>query len=261
MRYSLLAGGKRLRPVLCLAAADVAGGANGEAGDIDIVCCALECMHTYSLIHDDLPAMDDDALRRGLPTCHRAFDEATAILAGDGLQALAFELLANATSIAPGIRLRLIATLAAASGGLGMVGGQAIDLACVGRHMSRAALEHMHRLKTGALIRAAVRMGALLADTDQTTLTRLDDYAAALGLAFQIHDDILDCTGSTQRLGKQPGADAALAKPSFVSLLGLEAARALAAELGEAAHATLEPLGRRAMPLRELARFTIARDH
>ena len=261
MRYSLLAGGKRLRPVLCLAAAEAAGGARGADEDINRVCCALECMHTYSLIHDDLPAMDDDTLRRGVPTCHRAFDEATAILAGDALQALAFELLAGAISVPEGIRVRLVGTLASASGGLGLVGGQAIDLACVGRRLSRAALEHMHALKTGALIRASVRMGALLADADEPTLARLDSYATALGLAFQIQDDVLDRTGTAERLGKQPGVDDAHAKPTFVSVLGLEAARALAAELGEQACAVLDPLGKPAEMLHELVRFTITRDH
>jgi geranylgeranyl pyrophosphate synthase len=195
-----------------------------------------------------------------VPTCHRAFDEATAILAGDALQALAFELLAQAASVPAGVRVQLVATLASASGGAGMVGGQAIDLDCVAREVPRATLEHMHALKTGALIRAAVRMGGLLAEADAATLARLDAYATALGLGFQVQDDVLDACGSAQALGKQPGVDAARAKPTFVSLLGLAQAQALAAGLGEAAVAALEPFGARASSLAELARFAVQRD-
>jgi geranylgeranyl pyrophosphate synthase len=260
MRYSLLGGGKRLRPVLCLAAAEAVGGARAGESAVDCVCAAIECIHAYSLIHDDLPAMDDDDLRRGRPTCHRAFDEATAILAGDALHTLAFELLSSAQDIAPATRLELIATLAAASGSRGMVGGQAVDLASVGRPLAQAALEHMHALKTGALIRAAVRMGALLGEADAATHDALDTYARHIGLAFQVQDDILDATGTLEALGKQPGADAARAKPTFVSLLGAAAASTYAQQLCAAALAALDPLGERAGALAALGRFVVARE-
>jgi geranylgeranyl pyrophosphate synthase len=260
MRYSLLAGGKRLRPVLCLAAADAVGGAQAPAHDVDRVCAAIECVHTYSLIHDDLPAMDDDDLRRGKPTCHRAFDEATAILAGDALQVLAFEMLTQASGISVPTRLALVGTLATASGITGMVGGQAMDLACVGVALERAALERMHALKTGALIRASVRMGALLGDAPEPELARLDSYAADIGLAFQVQDDILDGTGTAAVLGKQPGADAARDKPTFLSLMGETAALAYAQALCERALEALSPFGARADALADIARFIVARD-
>ena len=260
MRYSLLAGGKRLRPVLCLAAADAVGGAQAPAHDVDRVCAAIECVHTYSLIHDDLPAMDDDDLRRGKPTCHRAFDEATAILAGDALQVLAFEMLTQASGISVPTRLALVGTLATASGTTGMVGGQAMDLACVGVDLERAALERMHALKTGALIRASVRMGALLGDAPEAELARLDSYAADIGLAFQVQDDILDGTGTAAVLGKQPGADAARDKPTFLSLMGETAALAYAQSLCERALEALSPFGARADALADIARFIVARD-
>ena len=260
MRYSLLAGGKRLRPVLCLAAADAVGGAQAPAHDVDRVCAAIECVHTYSLIHDDLPAMDDDDLRRGKPTCHRAFDEATAILAGDALQVLAFEMLTQASGISVPTRLALVGTLATASGTTGMVGGQAMDLACVGVDLERAALERMHALKTGALIRASVRMGALLGDAPEPELARLDSYAADIGLAFQVQDDILDGTGTAAVLGKQPGADAARDKPTFLSLMGETAALAYAQALCERALEALSPFGTRADALADIARFIVARD-
>ena len=260
MRYSLLAGGKRLRPVLCLAAADAVGGAQAPAHDVDRVCAAIECVHTYSLIHDDLPAMDDDDLRRGKPTCHRAFDEATAILAGDALQVFAFEMLTQASGISVPTRLALVGTLATASGTTGMVGGQAMDLACVGVDLERAALERMHALKTGALIRASVRMGALLGDAPEPELARLDSYAADIGLAFQVQDDILDGTGTAAVLGKQPGADAARDKPTFLSLMGETAALAYAQALCERALEALSPFGARADALADIARFIVARD-
>jgi geranylgeranyl pyrophosphate synthase len=260
MRYSLLAGGKRLRPVLCQAAAEAEGGAQAPAHDVDRVCDAIECVHTYSLIHDDLPAMDDDDLRRGKPTCHRAFDEATAILAGDALQVLAFEMLTQASGISVPTRLALVGTLATASGITGMVGGQAMDLACVGVDLERAALERMHALKTGALIRASVRMGALLGDAPEAELARLDSYAADIGLAFQVQDDILDGTGTAAVLGKQPGADAARDKPTFLSLMGETAALAYAQALCERALEALSPFGARADALADIARFIVARD-
>ena len=260
MRYSLLAGGKRLRPVLCLAAAEALGGTRAPANDMDRVCAAIECVHTYSLIHDDLPAMDDDDLRRGKPTCHRAFDEATAILAGDALQVLAFELIAEAEGIAADTRLALLSTLASASGTTGMVGGQAMDLACVGQALAQPALERMHALKTGALIRAAVRMGALLGEADATALAAMDRYASAIGLAFQVQDDILDGTGTADALGKSPGADAARDKPTFLSLMGEDGAARYAHTLCESALAALSPFGERANALADIARFIVSRD-
>ena len=260
MRYSLLAGGKRLRPVLCLAAAEAVGGPNATAADVDRACAAIECVHTYSLIHDDLPAMDDDDLRRGKPTCHRAFDEATAILAGDALQVLAFEMLCEAEGIRADTRLALLATLASASGTSGMVGGQAMDLACVGQAVAQPALERMHALKTGALIRAAVRMGGLLGGAKAEALDALDRYASAIGLAFQVQDDILDGTGTAAALGKAPGADAARDKPTFLSLMGERAAADYAQALCERAVQALAPFGERAQPLADIARFIVARD-
>ena len=260
MRYSLLAGGKRLRPVLCLAAAEAVGGPNATAADVDRACAAIECVHTYSLIHDDLPAMDDDDLRRGKPTCHRAFDEATAILAGDALQVLAFEMLCEADGIRADTRLALLATLASASGVSGMVGGQAMDLACVGQAVAQPALERMHALKTGALIRAAVRMGGLLGGANSEALDALDRYASAIGLAFQVQDDILDGTGTAAALGKAPGADAARDKPTFLSLMGERAAADYAQALCKRSVQALAPFGERAQPLADIARFIVARD-
>ncbi len=261
MRYSLLAGGKRLRPALLYASADALGGSRVSATDTDRVACALECIHTYSLIHDDLPAMDDDDLRRGQPSCHRAFDEATAILAGDALQALAFELLCTMGSIDAELPRALGATLARASGARGMVGGQAIDIAAVGRTIDAASLARMHELKTGALIAAALRMGALLAGADAGAMAAIDTYARALGLAFQVQDDILDACGETTVLGKTSGADAARTKPNYVMLLGEAGARGFSQELCTQALAALRPLGPQAGLLTGIARFVVERDH
>ena len=256
MRYSLLNGGKRVRPALVYAAADALGGGSPEA--LDRAACAIECIHAYSLVHDDLPAMDDDDLRRGQPTCHRAFDEASAILAGDALQAAAFELLADAPL--PAERsLALVKCLAAASGPRGMVGGQAIDLGAVSRQLDLPALESMHRLKTGALIRASVEMGARVAGADAVRLAAMDRFAAAIGLAFQVQDDILDVEGDTSTLGKQAGADAAREKPTYPALMGLEPARALADRLVQEALAALADLGDAAQSLRQLALFIVHR--
>ncbi|KAA0010257.1 (2E,6E)-farnesyl diphosphate synthase [Billgrantia pellis] len=256
MRHGLLVGGKRLRPVLVY----LAGRALGAADEaLDAPAAAVELIHAYSLVHDDLPAMDDDDLRRGQPTVHRAYDEATAILAGDALQTLAFEVLARAEH--PRLPA-LMLTLARAAGRDGMVGGQALDLAAVGGHPDVEALATMHAHKTGALIRAAVRMGALTAvDEHDPRVAALDAYAQALGLAFQIHDDILDVTGDTRTLGKASGADAARDKPTYPSLLGLEGARSRSQELVEEALAALDPLGEAGLPLAELARYMIERDH
>ncbi|MFG6158554.1 farnesyl diphosphate synthase [Halomonas sp. 1390] len=256
MRHALLVGGKRLRPVLVYTAGRALGAAED---DLDAPAMALELIHAYSLVHDDLPAMDDDDLRRGQPTVHRAYDEATAILAGDALQALAFEVLAESAHPRVGA---LVAGLARAAGRDGMVAGQALDLAAVGGHPEVAALAAMHGHKTGALIRVAVRLGGLIAvDESDARLAALDAYADAIGLAFQIHDDVLDVTGDTATLGKISGADAARAKPTYPSLLGLEGARRRALDLVETGVAALAPLGEGAAPLADLARYMIERDH
>jgi len=258
MRYSLLNGGKRVRPLLVYAAAEAILG-NDQQPALDGIACAVEYIHTYSLVHDDLPAMDDDDLRRGNPTCHKKFDEATAILAGDALQSRAFELL-TLLDLDAEQRLALIATLAAAAGPRGMVGGQAIDLAAVQQRIDLAHLETMHRLKTGALIRAAVRMGAIAAKADTQQLLALDRYAAAIGLSFQVQDDILDITSDTATLGKQQGADLIRDKPTYPALLGLDAARAKAAALHRDAIDALAQFGANAERLRQLSAFIIERD-
>lgn len=260
MRYATLNGGKRLRAGLVYATGTALGATEAV---LDVPACALELIHAYSLVHDDLPAMDDDDLRRGRPTVHKAFDDATAILAGDALQTLAFELLARDPSLdipAPR-RLAMLARLAAASGSIGMAGGQAIDLAAVGRSLTLDALQDMHTRKTGALIRAAVVLGALAADADSETLARLDDYARHIGLSFQIVDDILDIEGDTATLGKPQGSDRDRQKPTYPALLGLDRARQLAHEHHAAALVTLGSLGDNARILREIADFVIRRTH
>ncbi len=256
MKYSLLSGGKRVRPVLTYATATAVGGINPAT---DAAACALEAIHAYSLIHDDLPAMDDDDLRRGQPTCHIAFDEATAILAGDGLQALAFELLATAPGIEAVTRAQLLAQLATAAGPAGMVGGQAIDLAAVNQQLTLEQLQHMHNLKTGALIRAAVLMGAISAGANEQQLASLSRYADAIGLAFQVQDDILDVVADTSTLGKPQGSDISHNKPTYVSLLGLEGARAKARDLLNQALAACDNLGEQAEQLRQLAHYVVER--
>lgn len=257
MRYSLFNGGKRVRPILAYSAALAVDPAI-ELSSVDPIACALECLHSYSLVHDDLPAMDDDDLRRGKPTCHIAFNEATAILAGDGLQTLAFELLLDTASPAA-TQVRLIRELAQASGAKGMVLGQAIDLAAVDQQLNLAQLETMHRHKTGALIRASVAMGALAGGANDAQLAALDVYAAAIGLAFQVQDDILDVTADTETLGKQQGADIARNKPTYVSLLGLEMAKNKANELHQQARTALEGFGTSADRLRQMADYIINR--
>lgn len=256
MHHGLLIGGKRLRPLLVYLAGRALG-AEDEA--LDAPAAAMELIHAYSLIHDDLPAMDDDDLRRGQPTVHKAFDEATAILAGDALQSLAFEVLANTSHPRLGC---LVHTLAVAAGRDGMVAGQALDLEAVGGHPDANALANMHAHKTGALIEAAVRLGGLVAVAESDPrLEALARYARAIGLAFQIHDDILDITGDTATLGKISGADAARAKPTYPGLLGLSGAQQKAQHLTDSAVAALTPLGERAAPLAELAHYMIKRDH
>jgi farnesyl diphosphate synthase len=261
MRYSTLDGGKRVRPLLVYGAGQVAGVAMEQ---LDIPACAVELIHTYSLIHDDLPAMDDDDLRRGKPTCHKAFGEAEAILAGDALQALAFHLLAHdhAGGIAPAQRLAMVEQLALAAGSRGMVGGQAIDLAAMGKRLTIAELEDMHIHKTGALIRASVLLGAMAKPAlAAERLAELDHYAKCIGLAFQVVDDILDVEGSTEVLGKTARADQALDKPTYPALLGLEGARQRAHELHAEALASLAGCGAEADPLRGLSAFIIERTH
>ena len=261
MRYGVLGGGKRLRPLLAYAGAEALG---ADLSCADIPACAVELVHSYSLIHDDLPAMDDDALRRGRATCHIVYGEAMAILAGDALQTLAFELLAESQRLAVGhrTRLRMIGLLARAAGGRGMVAGQSLDFSAVGASLDEAALARMHGLKTGALIRASVLLGALSSNiAGEAELRTLERYADCLGLAFQVQDDILDVSGDTRTLGKQQGRDQALNKPTYTSLLGLEGARTKAASLCEEALAALEPFGAAAEGLRELARYVVRRDH
>lgn len=259
MRYSVLGGGKRLRPVLVYSAG-AALGALPPA--LDAPAAAVELIHAYSLVHDDLPSMDNDDLRRGQPTCHRAFDEATAILVGDALQALAFAVLADPDRPGPDpqARLAMIDILARRIGTAGMAGGQALDLGAVGLTQTRGQLEDMHRRKTGALIQASVLMGAAAAGvTAGNEFDALARYGAEIGLAFQIQDDILDVQGNTATLGKAAGADAARAKPTYPSVLGLPQALAVAAAHHDAAVAALAPLGGRARELHELARYVVHR--
>lgn len=259
MRYVMLNGGKRLRPLLALAAAELG---QADAAALAQALAAVECIHVYSLVHDDMPEMDNDSLRRGKPTCHVAYDQATALLVGDALQTLAFDLLARPTALPPARQLRMVRTLAAASGSLGMAGGQAIDLQNVGKAMTQAQLEHMHSLKTGALIRAAVALGGLAcANINDAELAQLDTYAAKLGLAFQVIDDVLDCEADTATLGKTAGKDALADKPTYVQLLGLAPARAYAETLVAEAIAALAAFDDRADHLRALAKFVTARKH
>jgi farnesyl diphosphate synthase len=257
MRYSALGGGKRVRPALVYATGEMLG---VPVASLDAAAAAVEMIHVYSLIHDDLPAMDDDDLRRGRPTCHRQFDEATAILAGDALQVLAFESLA-ADPIVAERRIAMIALLAEASGTRGMAGGQAIDLAAVGRRLTAAEVEEMHRRKTGALIEASVRLGALARpDLPAADYDRLGRFGSGLGLAFQIVDDILDIEGDPTLLGKTVGADLAHNKPTYPAVVGLDQARATARRLHDEALAELEPFGRSATQLRWLADFIVGRS-
>jgi farnesyl diphosphate synthase len=256
MRYAVLDGGKRMRPLLAYAAGEVAGAAPES---VDAAAAAVELVHAYSLIHDDLPCMDDDALRRGKPSCHIAFGEATALLAGDALQALAFGVLAEGR-LADGARA--CALLAEASGVRGMAGGQAVDLASVGARLAEDELEAMHRMKTGALIRAAVRLGAACGRPQAAHETAaLDAYAYAAGLAFQVTDDVLDVEGSATSLGKTAGKDVAQRKPTFVTCLGIAAARARAETLRNEARAALARFGRAGRRLAELADWIVLRTH
>jgi len=259
IRYSTLGGGKRLRPALVYLTGESLGAA---LTDLDAPAAAVELIHVYSLVHDDLPAMDDDDLRRGRPTCHRAYDEATAILVGDALQALAFSVLADDSigKVVSATRLSMIRTLAQAAGTAGMAGGQAVDLAAVGQTLSVDAVENMHRRKTGALIKGSVLLGAIGAGIDSgPDFQALTLFGDEIGLAFQIQDDILDVEGDAAVLGKTTGADAALSKPTYPSTVGLPAARGRARDLRDRAIGALAPLGARSGPLVELAQFVVSR--
>ncbi len=259
MRYSALNGGKRLRPMLVYLTGESLG---ASLAQLDAPAAAVELIHVYSLVHDDLPAMDDDDLRRGRPTCHRAYDEATAILVGDALQALAFSVVAGDESpaVAPAVRIAMIRALADAAGTSGMAGGQAVDLAAVGQTLSVEAVENMHQRKTGALIRGSVLLGALAAGiTTGPEYLALESFGAQVGLAFQIQDDILDVEGDPALLGKATGADAAHSKPTYPSTVGLKSARDRARQLRDDAVAALAPLGARGGMLTELAHFVVSR--
>ena len=262
MNYAVLDGGKRVRPLLVLAAGELF---NADPGELDRAACALELIHAYSLVHDDMPCMDNDALRRGKPTVHIKFGEATALLAGDALQAQAFSILASGNG-APARRLKMMQVLAHAAGSLGMCGGQAIDLASVGLTLNRTQLEQMHQLKTGALLRASVLLGALCGqpphgqELNPAELAALDSYSQAVGLAFQVVDDILDATADSAVLGKTAGKDAANHKPTYVSILGLDASRALAEQLRAQAHEALTIFSGSTLRLRQLADFIVQRN-
>ncbi|MBQ8698814.1 MAG: polyprenyl synthetase family protein [Schwartzia sp.] len=257
MKYSLLAGGKRLRPILLMAAADAVGG-RGE--DYLPSACALEMIHTYSLIHDDLPAMDDDDYRRGRLTNHKVYGAGIATLAGDGLLTLAFEVLARQPGVPADTALRVVREVSEAAGANGMVGGQALDLESEGKHIDRDTLCRMHMAKTGALFRAAIRSGAILAGADEAQLSALTEYAEAFGLAFQITDDILDVTGDEAAIGKPVGSDERNHKSTYVTLTSLDEAKLLAREAADRAHHALVPLGEKAAFLSELAEYLVTRD-
>ena len=260
MRYAVLGGSKRLRPLLVYAAGTTLG---APLDRLDAAAAAVEIIHAYSLVHDDLPAMDDDSLRRGRPTCHVVFGEAMAILAGDALQALAFDVLAHDATldVDAGTRVAMLRALAIACGSHGMAGGQAFDLAAVGTKLSAAELERMHVHKTGALIRASVRLGALAAGCrDEATLDALERYGHAVGLAFQIRDDLLDIEAGTEQLGKTAGKDVAASKPTYPAILGVDASRSELAALTATALGAVESLGAPAMALRDLAHFVMLRS-
>jgi geranylgeranyl pyrophosphate synthase len=260
MRYAALGPGKRIRPALVYATGSALG---AELDRLDAAAVAVELIHAYSLVHDDLPAMDNDDLRRGRPTCHRAFDEATAILAGDALQALAFHVLAHdpRMSVSDATRVEMVSKLAVASGSRGMAGGQAFDLAAVGKPVTLVELENMHIHKTGALIRASVLLGAMASgNDDRETHEHLDHFAKCIGLAFQVQDDILDVEGETEVIGKPRGSDAAQMKPTYADLLGLVRAKEIARQLYEDAIASLAVLGEPASILQDLADYIVKRD-
>jgi farnesyl diphosphate synthase len=259
MRYAAQGGGKRIRPLLVYAAGQLGDTENKQKETaLDAAAVAIECMHAYSLVHDDLPCMDDDDLRRGRPTVHKVFDEATALLVGDALQTRAFEILANA-QCGVDIRLLMISALAAASGSRGMAGGQAIDLESVGKKLDLAGLKQMHAMKTGALLSCAVELGGIAAGLNPIQMGHLQDYSQALGLAFQIVDDVLDATADSQTLGKTAGKDAINDKPTYVTLMGLDYAQQTAKELQETAIKNLDSFGSHAQSLKDLAFLVVNR--
>ncbi len=257
MKYSLMAGGKRLRPILLMAAADAVGG-RGE--DYLPSACAMEMIHTYSLIHDDLPAMDNDDYRRGMLTNHKVYGAGLATLAGDALLTLAFEVLTRQEGVSPETQVRVMREFCEGAGPNGMVGGQALDLAAEGKPIDRETLRRMHMAKTGALFRASVRAGAILAGADEAELAALTEYSEAFGLTFQITDDILDVTGDEATIGKPVGSDERNHKSTYVTLTSLDEAKRLAREAADKAHAALAPLGEKAAFLDELAEFLVTRD-
>lgn len=259
-QYALINSGKRIRPVMVYAAARAVGH-EGAGTDLDHIACALEIVHSYSLVHDDLPAMDDDDLRRGKPSLHKAYDEATAILVGDGLQARAFELLADAPGLGAEQRIAMVKVLAKAAGPAGMVGGQFIDIQATGSDMTLEQLQAMHSLKTGALIRASLALGGIAAGASEQQLAALDEYGTHIGLAFQVVDDILDVESDTETLGKTQGKDAEANKPTYVKLLGLDGAKAEAQTLLNAALDAVDSFDSSADHLRDLARYIVERDH
>ncbi len=256
MRYSVFTGGKRVRPIMVMAAADAVG---NESADVTGVACAVELIHTYSLIHDDLPAMDNDDLRRGKPTCHKAFGEATAILAGDALLTLAFDMIACKTSGRSSQKIMSIKELARAAGSFGMVGGQVVDIESEGKDITFPVLEFIHIHKTGLLIRAAVRCGAIISGADGKELEALTKYGDAVGLAFQIADDILDVEGDTELMGKNVGGDARKGKATYPAIIGMKDSRERAEELAEKGISALEVFDGKAEPLREIARYIVKR--
>ncbi len=260
MEYALATGGKRIRPCLVYGANYSVANAELTADALPSVACAIELIHTYSLIHDDLPAMDDDDMRRGKPSLHKAYDEATAILVGDGLQTRAFELLADVPDLSAEQKVRMIKVLAQAAGMEGMVGGQYVDIQAVDSDMMLDELRAMHRMKTGALIRASLALGGIAADATNVQLAALDAYGDHIGLAFQVVDDILDVESNSETLGKTQGKDAEANKPTYVKLLGLDGAKAEAQRLLQAALDALEMFGGSADQLRELARYIVERD-
>ena len=258
MRYAAQGGGKRIRPLLVYAAGQLGESSAQKTEMLDAAAVAVECIHAYSLVHDDMPCMDDDDLRRGRPTVHKAFDQATALLVGDALQTRAFEVLANSPGDA-NARLQMIVCLAAASGSRGMAGGQAIDLESVGKKLDLAGLQQMHAMKTGALLSCAVELGGIAAKLNADQLKQLNQYSNALGLAFQIVDDVLDATADSQTLGKTAGKDAAANKPTYVTLMGLDYAQQQAKELQEIAMRSLDGFGNQAQALKDLALLVVNR--
>lgn len=262
IRYAVIGGGgKRIRPAMVYAAGEAV---NADSDYLDVPACAVEMIHAYSLIHDDLPAMDDDDLRRGRPTCHKQFDEATAILAGDAIQALAYEILADEKyfKLPATHHLQMLHCLTQASGARGMAGGQAMDLASVGKQLTLEQLENMHQLKTGALIRASILLGTRCGhEVPDDKIEALDNYSKCIGLSFQIHDDILDVTSDTETLGKPQGSDEQQSKPTYPSIIGLDESKKLAQDQHEMAMSFLQSFGREADTLRQLSAYIVERDY